>query len=130
MSPDAFVNKPARNAERAFKRKRREVLKSEAIVAVAIELLEQQGFERTTVDEIAAAAGLAKRTIFRHFSSKPDIVLHPIRSAFRTLPDILAAAPKSLVLEQAMRLGLNPCCGHGPRQNHCGSTHARHREFA
>lgn len=44
------------------------------IAAVALELFTQRGFEETTVEDIAAAVGVGRRTIFRYFPSKNDIV--------------------------------------------------------
>lgn len=41
----------------------------------ALELFEAQGFERTTVAQIAAAAGVTQMTFFRHFASKELVVL-------------------------------------------------------
>jgi mycofactocin system transcriptional regulator len=46
----------------------------EQIERVALALFVEQGFEETTVDQIAAAAGIARRTLFRYFPSKNDIV--------------------------------------------------------
>ncbi|RFA10383.1 hypothetical protein B7R54_15095 [Subtercola boreus] len=34
-----------------------------------------QGYDGTTVDQIAAAAGMSKRTFFRYFPSKDDLVI-------------------------------------------------------
>jgi len=46
----------------------------EQIERVALALFVEQGFEETTVDEIAAAVGVGRRTIFRYFPSKNDMV--------------------------------------------------------
>lgn len=46
----------------------------ERVADVALELFSRQGFERTTVDEIAAAAGIGRRTAFRYFPSKNEMV--------------------------------------------------------
>ncbi len=42
--------------------------------AAAMRLFSTKGYEGTTVDEIAAAAGVARRTFFRHFRSKEEAI--------------------------------------------------------
>ncbi|MFD0690586.1 mycofactocin system transcriptional regulator [Actinomadura fibrosa] len=45
-----------------------------AMERLAFELFARQGFDATTVDDIARAAGIARRTFFRYFASKNDLV--------------------------------------------------------
>lgn len=45
------------------------------LTEVAQDLFLEQGYEGTTVDQIAAAAGMSKRTFFRYFASKDDLVI-------------------------------------------------------
>ncbi|MEB3370812.1 TetR family transcriptional regulator [Saccharopolyspora mangrovi] len=45
-----------------------------AIAVAALEKFAEQGFEATTVDQIAEAAGVGRRTFFRYFRSKEDVV--------------------------------------------------------
>ena len=45
---------------------------SERLQAAALDLFAEQGFERTTVAEIASRAGLTPRTFFNHFSDKRE----------------------------------------------------------
>ena len=47
----------------------------EAILDAATPLFYDQGFSRTTTDEIAAGAHITKRTLYRYFSSKEAILL-------------------------------------------------------
>lgn len=46
----------------------------EEIGAAALELFHRDGFEETSVEDIAAAVGVGRRTIFRYFPSKNDMV--------------------------------------------------------
>ncbi|WP_139327398.1 TetR family transcriptional regulator [Microbacterium sp. RURRCA19A] len=45
------------------------------LTSVAQDLFVAHGYENTTVDQIAAAAGMSKRTFFRYFPSKDDLVI-------------------------------------------------------
>ncbi|UYO46557.1 TetR/AcrR family transcriptional regulator [Rhodopseudomonas palustris] len=53
-------------------RKRRETL--QRISDAALELFLDKGFDATTLDEIAEAAGISRRTFFYYFASKDDIL--------------------------------------------------------
>ncbi len=46
------------------------------ILLTATELFLQQGYARTTVDDIAAGAGVAKGTVYQYFRSKADLLIH------------------------------------------------------
>ena len=46
----------------------------EALIAAAVELFANRGYETTTVEQIAALAGVAPRTFFHHFATKDDIL--------------------------------------------------------
>ena len=46
----------------------------EAIWNAAIDLFTKQGFDETTVDDIAEAAGVSRRSFFRYFASKDDLM--------------------------------------------------------
>lgn len=45
-----------------------------AVVAAALELFQEQGFDQTSVEQIAKAAGVSRSTFFRQFGGKEDVV--------------------------------------------------------
>ena len=65
----------------------------EAIEKVALELFRERGFEETPVEDIAAAAGISRRTFFRYFGSKNDILFGNFDLLLRDLEEWLASAP-------------------------------------
>jgi AcrR family transcriptional regulator len=42
----------------------------------AVRLFEQKGYDETTVDDIVSEAGVSRRTFFRHFPTKADVVFY------------------------------------------------------
>ncbi|MEV5732172.1 TetR/AcrR family transcriptional regulator [Streptomyces sp. NPDC052292] len=64
-----MVKKPAPDATRRSDRSRR------AIYAAALALVGEAGYRKTTVEAIAARAGVGKQTIYRWWSSKADVLL-------------------------------------------------------
>lgn len=45
-----------------------------AVVAAALELFQSQGYDQTSVEQIAKAAGVSRSTFFRQFGGKEDVV--------------------------------------------------------
>ncbi|MCI3240151.1 TetR/AcrR family transcriptional regulator [Streptomyces spinosisporus] len=64
-----MVKKPAPDATRRSERSRR------AIYAAALALVGEVGYPRTTIEGIAARAGVGKQTIYRWWGSKADVLL-------------------------------------------------------
>lgn len=62
-----------KKAEGTRERKRRETHRK--LTETGLTLFAQKGFEGTTLDDIASAAGIARRTFFHYFSSKEEIIL-------------------------------------------------------
>ncbi|MGW6521330.1 TetR family transcriptional regulator [Streptomyces sp. NPDC054962] len=68
-------------------------LKMRRELAAAMELFATKGYEATTVDEIAAAAGVARRTFFRHFRSKEEAIFPDHDDTLIRAEAVLNAAP-------------------------------------
>lgn len=47
--------------------------KRAAVLAAAVDLFSQCSFDRVSMDDIASAAQVSKRTVYRHFSSKDEL---------------------------------------------------------
>ncbi len=56
----------------------REARKRRRILAAAYELFLQQGYRKTSVDDVAARAQVAKGTVYLYFRSKADMLVHSI----------------------------------------------------
>jgi AcrR family transcriptional regulator len=62
---------------------------------VALTLLTDRDFESVTIDEMAAAAGVSRRTFFRYFASKEDVVFAFLDQwAMRLWEEIVARPPE------------------------------------
>lgn len=63
------------------------------LAAAAMELFATKGYAATTVDEIAATAGVARRTFFRHFRSKEEAIFPDHDDTLERAKAVLDAAP-------------------------------------
>lgn len=74
-----------------------------AIELVALRLFDEQGFEATTVDQISEAAGVSRRTFFRYFETKADVLWAEFDHEVTSLHALLAAAPPEQSVGAAIR---------------------------
>jgi mycofactocin system transcriptional regulator len=72
----------------------------------AFTLFTARGFDATTVDEIAAAAGIGRRTFFRYFPSKNDIPWGAFEDELERMRVRLKACPPEVPLMDAIRVAL------------------------
>lgn len=63
------------------------------LAGAALDLYEERGFEGATVAEIAERAGLTKRTFFRHFADKREVLFSGSEELERLMVEGIAAAP-------------------------------------
>ncbi|GAA2203997.1 TetR/AcrR family transcriptional regulator [Nonomuraea monospora] len=83
----------------------------ERLVAAAVDLFAEQGYDSTTVSGIAERAGLTKTTFFRHFRDKREVLFAGQELHSRILADAIAAAPPSATPLQAVGEALDALAG-------------------
>ncbi|MEE4419365.1 MULTISPECIES: TetR family transcriptional regulator [Streptomyces] len=98
---------------------RKRQLVSDELTQAALQLLAQKGFDAVTIDEIATAAGVSKRTFFRYFASKEDVVVQFLADMGNDIRAELAARPTkerpSVALQHAIAVPLAACADHSDR---------------
>jgi AcrR family transcriptional regulator len=65
------------------------------LMRAAFDLFEERGYDDTTVTEIAARAGLTKRTFFRHFADKREVLFGGMSHLQDVMVTAVVAAPAS-----------------------------------
>lgn len=69
----------------------------------ALRLFSAQGFDQTTVEQIATSAGVSTRTFFRYFDSKAAVLWHGFDREVAAIRTMLARAPDDLPVMTAIR---------------------------
>jgi len=82
-------------------RERKKAKTRTAIQKEALRLFKEQGYEATTIEQIAAAAEVSPSTFFRYFPAKEDIVLYDVLDPF--LLKAYRTQPANLSPIQALR---------------------------
>ena len=85
-----------------MKQGRPAVTSREELELIALELFAERGFEQTTVDDVAEAAGIGRRTFFRYFASKNDVVWGDFDAALEHLRAQLADVPFDVPLMEGI----------------------------
>jgi AcrR family transcriptional regulator len=93
----------------------------ERLVVAAVDLFTEQGYDATTVAQIAERAGVTKSTFFRHFPDKRELLVAGQETLSRLLAEGIAEAPPGASPLEAVAAGLERAA------NAMGSMH---REFA
>jgi AcrR family transcriptional regulator len=78
----------------------------ERILVAAVELFVEQGYDATTVAEIAERAGVTKSTFFRHFPDKRDVLVAGQEALSQLLAQGIAEAPADATPLAAVSAGL------------------------
>lgn len=73
------------NDDRPSRGRPRDAEKNNAIVEAASLLFLEQGFDGTSMDEVAKRAGVSKQTVYSHFSGKEQLFSHVIKVTIRNI---------------------------------------------
>ncbi len=83
----------------------------ERLVVAAVDLFGEQGYDATTVMQIAERAGVTKSTFFRHFSDKRELLVAGQETLSRLLALGIAEAPGNASPLEAVAAGLQRASG-------------------
>jgi TetR/AcrR family transcriptional regulator, regulator of mycofactocin system len=70
---------------------------------IALRLFTENGFDETTVEQIAAEAQVSSRTFFRYFTTKADVLWHAFDAEVLALRSALGAIPQSMPVLDGVR---------------------------
>jgi TetR/AcrR family transcriptional regulator, regulator of mycofactocin system len=70
---------------------------------IALRLFAANGFDNTTIEQIAAEAGVSERTFFRYFTTKASVLWAEFESEVLAIRDALADVPESVPMMDAIR---------------------------
>jgi TetR/AcrR family transcriptional regulator, regulator of mycofactocin system len=70
---------------------------------IALRLFAEHGFDNTTIEQIAAEAGVSERTFFRYFTTKASVLWTEFETEVETIRTSLASVPYDVPLMDAIR---------------------------
>jgi TetR/AcrR family transcriptional repressor of mexJK operon len=83
--------------------------KHEAIAQAALTLFASDGYERTSVDAIAAEAGVSKRTVYSHYGDKENLFLSVVRGTYEGMLSRIAEIVDRIAWDGDLRMALTAC---------------------
>jgi AcrR family transcriptional regulator len=89
---------------------------AEVLADAAAELFLEQGYARTTVDHIAARAGVSRATFFNYFPTKADVMWLELDAAVAELPGALASSTESSPVRAVEEALLATARAHDPER--------------
>jgi TetR/AcrR family transcriptional regulator, regulator of mycofactocin system len=70
---------------------------------IALRMFAERGFDATTIEQIAAEAGVSERTFFRYFTTKASVLWSEFETEVETIRSTLAAVPDEVPMMDAIR---------------------------
>lgn len=81
-------------------------LASQEILTTALRLFTEQGYDETTIAQIAREAGVSQRTLFRYFGTKEDLLGGNQDRFGQVLTDTVSEQPAEVGVWEALRAGV------------------------
>ncbi|MEK8173077.1 helix-turn-helix domain-containing protein [Streptomyces sp. M19] len=81
-------------------------LTAQEILATALRLFTEQGYDETTIAQIAREAGVSQRTLFRYFGTKEDLLGGGQERFGQVLADTIGELPAETGVWEALRAGV------------------------
>jgi AcrR family transcriptional regulator len=106
LKQPAFRSRNVSLAQNTLKRALRDEHKAHTertLRDAALKLFASQGYDTTTIDEIAEKAGVSARTFFRYFPTKESVLYLHERLWFQSLTEIYLSQPRSLSDVEALK---------------------------
>ncbi|MCF6467650.1 TetR family transcriptional regulator [Nonomuraea sp. MG754425] len=88
-------------------RERKKAETRQAVHEAALRLVVERGFDSVTVEAIADAANISRRTFSNYFSGKEDALLYGEEQRFQSLVEQVRAQPAELSAWQALRAAID-----------------------
>jgi AcrR family transcriptional regulator len=82
---------------------RKQLVVRDAIWEAAMDLIAEKGYDETTVEDIAVKAGVSRRSFFRYFSSKSDLMAYNIIGYAALLAKTIDECPSRFSLPEVFR---------------------------
>ena len=76
------------------------------LCSIALSLFIERGFEQTTVDDIASAAGVGRRTVFHYFASKNDLPWGDFDAGLEEMHRFLRELPTKMSVVEAISVAV------------------------
>lgn len=89
---------------------------AEVLADAAAELFLEQGYGRTTVDQIAVRAGVSRATFFNYFTAKSDVMWLELDAAVAGLPGYLASSTEASAVRAVEQALLAAARAHDPER--------------
>jgi mycofactocin system transcriptional regulator len=103
MGVDAGAHVDTGATVASVRRGRPPATSSRELRQIALRLFTDNGFESTTIDQIASEAGVSERTFFRYFSSKSSVLWTDFDTEVEAIRAALAAVPGDVPMMKAIR---------------------------